>query len=375
MDEPARRLQAWLPHVLLLALAVALVALVLVVIWPLAESLLLAGAIALLTYPIVFLPLVRLVGRLRPNWDGPTRSLVGAVIATLVVGGVACGAVLTAVWVVCGSWERLTDLVWGVVFNDHERLQRAVDVLTESVMQVLRLYPQLPWEEAEIRAGIAGWLGHGPLSTDMLGYLFRGSIGVMAQSALTLIALFYLYAQGAQLVERVLDWLPLSQHERADLIERIVGITSFVAISILPRALVQGAMCGAISWLIADAHPLATGAVASFLALLPLVGPNIAWFPYASVLWSQGQPWTAVCLGVACMSAAWAIELALQRLAPRWRADSVWLSFLLFCGLTGGIIGFGLRGVIIGPAAAVAAVAFLGFLHAVYGPRSERDVQ
>jgi predicted PurR-regulated permease PerM len=119
---------------------------------------------------------------------------------------------------------------------------------------------------------------------------------------------------------------------------------------------------------------LATGAIAGFLALLPVVGPAIAWVPYATVLWSTGRELQCMSLAVACISAAWVVELCFRRLAQRLGADSLWFAFMLFCGLVGGIASFGLRGVIIGPAAALTAAALFGFLPAVYGVgREGRD--
>ena len=369
MDGPAERLRTWLPHVLLLLLVGAAVGLLTVVVWPLKDALLLAGSIALLTYPILFLPVLVRIERLAPHWPAEQRRFAAAAIATVTFGTASALLVAGGLWMVFASFDRVADLVLGLMFNDGIRLERAVDTLASKLAGLLELYPQLPWDAAVIKAGLHDLFGRGNLGPDMLGFLFRGTVGLMAMAALTLIALFYLYAQGTELASMLMRWLPLSEDRRSDLAERFRGLASYVVAGVVARAMAHGAVCGLISWALAGANPLATGAIAGFLALLPVVGPAIAWVPYATVLWSTGRELQCVFLALACISAAWVVELAFRRLAQRLGADSLWFAFMLFCGLVGGIASFGLRGVIIGPAAALTAAALFGFLPAVYGKR------
>jgi len=372
MDGPAERLRSWLPHAILLLLVAASVGLLMVVVWPLKDALLLASSIALLTYPIIFRPILERLERAAPHWDADQRRFTAAALATIVFGVGTGLLILGGIWLVFGSFERLADLLVGLLFNDVQRLDRAIDALARKLAGLIELYPQLPWDGKAIKAGLRGMLGHGQLGPDMLGFLFRGTVGVMALAAMTLVALFYLYAQGTQLAGMLMRWLPLSDERRAELAERFHGLAAYVVAGVVARAAVHGAVCGLISWALAGANPLATGAIAAFLALLPVVGPAIAWVPYATVLWSTGRELQCLSLAVACVSAAWVVELAFRRLAVRLGADSLWFGFMLFCGLIGGVASFGVRGVLIGPAAALTAAALFGFLPAVYGVGGER---
>jgi predicted PurR-regulated permease PerM len=370
---PSDHLRAWLPHVLLLGLVVAVVGLLLVVVWPLRDPLLLAGAVALLTYPLVFLPILNRLRASAPHWPDDRNRFVAAALATSVVGVAGVLLLIGALWLALGRLEQVWDLLAGVLLGDGRRLDRAIDALVRKLSRIVDLYPQLPWDAKLVKASLREMLGRGAVGTDMLGFLFKGTIGVMATAAMTLIALFYLYAQGPHLVSQMLHWLPLTAERRAQLGERFRGLAVYVAAGVLARAALHGVVCGLIAWALAGANPIATGVVAGFLALLPVVGPAIAWLPFATVLWSSDQRIQAVCLAIACLSAAWVVELAFQRLARRLGADSLWFSFLLFCGLVGGVASFGLRGIIIGPAAALTAAALFGFLPAVYGVGHEDD--
>lgn len=369
MDGPVDRLRLWLPHALLLGLVAAAVGLLGVVVWPLRDALLLAGSIALLTYPIVFLPMLNRLQRWAPHWDDAQRRFAAAALATATVGGAVVLSALLGMWLVFGSLDLIQNLLAGLLLGDDRRMDRAIDALVRKLGRLIELYPQLPWDAKMVKAGLREMLGHGPVGPDMLGFLFRGTIGVMAIVAMTLVALFYLYAQGTQLAGMLLRWLPLTPERRDELAERFRALAMYVAAGVLLRAALHGIACGLIAWALAGANPFATGAVAAFLALLPVVGPAIAWVPYATVLWSTGRELQTVCLAVACISTAWTIELLFRRLARHLGADSLWFAFLLFCGLVGGIATFGLRGVIIGPAAALTAAALFGFLPAVYGMR------
>lgn len=367
MDDPVTRLRAWLPHALLLLLVVAAVGLLVVVVWPLKDALILAASVALLSWPVTFAPCYARLARWAPQWSDEQRRLVAAAAATAVVGLSAAVLLLGGLWLVLGRLEQVWDLIVGFALGDGRRLDRVIDAVVRKLDRLLELYPQLPFDAATVKAAIRESIGRGAVGPDMLSWLFRGTLGVLGATALTFVALFYLYAQGAHLTAMLMGWLPLTAGRREELSGRFGRLATYVAAGIVARALAHGLACGLIAWAVAGANPLPTGLVAAFLALLPVVGPALAWLPYASVLWSTHRQAEAACLAVACISTAWVIELLFRRLARRLGADALWFAFLLFCGLVGGVASFGLRGVIVGPAAALTAAALFGFLPAVYG--------
>lgn len=367
MEDPAGRMRAWLPHALLLLLVLGSVALLTVVVWPLRGALLLAGSVALLTWPVAFAPAhARLAGWM-PHWGDDRRRFTAAAVATALVGLGAGVVFCGGLWLVLGRSDQVWDLLVGVALGDAQRLDRVLAAVVLKLDQIFLLYPALPFDARLVTASLRASLGQGAVGPDLLSWLFHGTLGVLGGVALTLVALFYLYAQGAQLAGMLLGCLPLTAARRGQLAERFHRLATYVAAGIVARALAHGLVCGLIAWAVAGANPLATGAVAAFLALLPIVGPALAWVPYATVLWSTGRQAEAGCLAVACLLSAWVIELLFRRLARHLGADPLWFGFLLFCGLVGGVASFGLRGLLIGPAAALTAAALFGFLPAVYG--------
>ena len=369
--DPREQLRAWLPHIFLLALVVLAGAMLVMVVRPLADQLILAGALVILTHPLAFTPVLFRLERWCPLWSDEYRRFVAAAVATTVVASVAMAAVLGLLVVICGHWTPAADLIAGLAVGDAVRLERAIEALVGRISILLEAYPALPLDAGDVRMALhAGFVRHA-VGADVMSWLLRGTGGFLASGALTLVALFYLYAQGAALAGFLLRLLPLTVAQRGELALNFRYLALSVCAGTVLRALVHGAVVGLIAWMLAGANPFLIGLLAAFVALLPVVGPGVAWVPLASLAWSQGRPLIAACLAVSCLSAAWAVELSFQRLAQRLGAGSLWIGFLLFCGAVGGVAGLGLSGILIGPAAVVSALGLWSVLPHLYGVGDE----
>ena len=161
--------------------------------------------------------------------------------------------------------------------------------------------------------------------------------------------------------------LPLSTIQRLTIEARFHSTAVHLVTGTAARAACHGIALGLLSWVIGDFNPVLVAVGAGFIALLPVAGPTVAWLPLASVLWTQGDIPSAISLGVAAIAASWLIEHLAARLAIRLGTDELWLSFLLFLGLVGGITGYGLRGLILGPAAVLSVSILVQVLPAMYG--------
>jgi predicted PurR-regulated permease PerM len=109
------------------------------------------------------------------------------------------------------------------------------------------------------------------------------------------------------------------------------------------------------------------------IALLPVVGPSVAWLPLASILYTTGRPVEAACLGVASLCAVWIIDYLASRLSTALGTDEHWLSFLLFISVVGGVIGFGPRGVVLGAGAVLAISLAASLMPLLYGRLGEAE--
>jgi predicted PurR-regulated permease PerM len=177
--------------------------------------------------------------------------------------------------------------------------------------------------------------------------------GGVVQIALSLFLIFFLLRDGQVLGERLASIaLRLSGDEGLQLLQVAGGTVRGVIYGILGTAFVQGLMAG-FGFLIAGV-PGATllGLITFFVSVLPM-GPPLIWIPASIWLFQQG-------------STGWGVFMILWGIAVS-SVDNVikpWLIsrgsnmpfILVFFGVLGGALAFGLIGVFIGPT--LLAVAF-----------------
>ncbi len=369
--DPRAVLRQWLPHLALLGLIALAGWWMLVVIAPLHASLTLAIALAVITYPVLFLPIDRLVASLLPSWDDKTRRYVTALAATTVLGALVVGACFAVLIAVVGDLSGTLRLVVGLALQDSARIAEVVDLLVDRTAALVGLFPDLPVDLAVVRREVEALLSHMAVGPAFVQYLITGTGGMLAQAALTLVTLFYLYSQGPHLVQALMSCLPLSDAQRATITARFHSTAIHLITGTAARALCHGLALGLLAWAIGGFNPVLVAIGAGFIALLPVAGPTVAWLPLASVLWTQGYEVSAVSLGISAISASWLIERLAERIAIRLGTNELWLSFLLFLGIVGGLLSFGPLGLILGPAAVLTVSILIQVLPALYGRQAD----
>jgi len=290
---------------------------------------------------VTFMPLhERIAGRLRG------RTWAASTLVTLVVAAfVIVPAVVAAVQVVQGSvqaytWVQSAYNESGPDLGANERWPRldaafirAKDLVGLADVDVRAAGINLVKKVGTVAAAKApGWLG----SALELGFSF----------VVTLVMMFVLFTQGGSVASAIASVLPLPR-DTADRIMRDLGLmTRTVFISVGLTAAVQAAL-GTIALLVLGVPKAFTlGAAMFFFALLP-GGPALVWIPVAIWLATNGHEWKAVIM------AAWGggvIGTIDNVLRPLFAKDGVKLpSTMLFLGLVGGLLAFGIVGLFVGP--------------------------
>lgn len=369
--DPRELLRAWVPHLALLALALAAGWWLLLVIAPVGDALMLAAALAVITYPVLFLPIDRGLTTLFGTWQVDTRRYLSALAATTVLGGLMVGFALMLLVAVVGDLSGTVRLVIGLVIQDPVRINEIIDLLMSRVATASAMMPSLHLDQAKIRLSLSEMLSQVSVGSAFMKYVITGTGGFLVQSALTLVTLFYLYSQGPRLVTMLMSCLPLTFAQRLTIEGRFHSTAVHLVTGTAARAACHGIALGLLAWLIGGFNPILAAVVVAVFALLPVAGPIVAWLPIASLLWTQGHVAAAIGIGVSALMASWLIDTFAARVATRLGTDDVWLSFLLFLGLVGGLIGFGPRGLILGPAAVLTVSILIQVLPALYGRPAE----
>jgi predicted PurR-regulated permease PerM len=233
--------------------------------------------------------------------------------------------------------------------------------------------------EAALRAGLPGspeWVYQIPLLGPTLGSLwdrwaadisvmveaFRPYFGILLEGGVSLLlgiangvlmfllalfAAFFFYLYGEPIAARLKLLLHRIAGPRADRLIVVTGATvRGVVYGILGTALVQGILTAFGLWLSGVPRPVLLGAVAAFLAVLP-IGAPLVWIPAALWLMSSGHIGWGIFLGIYGVVA---VSGADSLIRPWFIARGAQLPFLLtILGVLGGALAFGLLGIFLGP--------------------------
>ncbi len=233
--------------------------------------------------------------------------------------------------------------------------------------------------EAALRAGLPespGWVFAIPLFGPTIGGLwnswsadlgvmvaaFRPYLGMLAEEGLSLLLgiangvvlflfalfiAFFFYLYGEPIADRLRGILHRIAGPHAERLIAVTGATVRGTVySILGTALVQGVLTAFGLWIAGVPRPVLLGAVAGFLAVLPIGAPLI-WVPAGIWLLGAGATGHGVFLlayGVAVISGTYHV------IQPWILARGAKLPFLLtVLGVLGGALAFGLLGIFLGP--------------------------
>lgn len=170
---------------------------------------------------------------------------------------------------------------------------------------------------------------------------------ILARAGLTILTSFFIYRHGEMLVAQTRAVFHRLAGERIwQLLHPIGEMIKAVVYGLLLTATARGILGGLAYWAVGLKAPILLGSVTALLALIPF-GPVLIWFPSGLWLLSQGAFWQGIALliwGVVVIS--W-IDNFMHSLFIS-RATKV--PFLLvFFGVMGGILSFGLIGIFLGP--------------------------
>jgi len=187
--------------------------------------------------------------------------------------------------------------------------------------------------------------------------VISGSVQVITQSAMMLVTLFYFLRDRRRLLGFLLRIVPLSSIESQELVNRVSETISATLYGNLVVKLVQGLLGGLMFWILGLPAPLLFGVLMSLLAMLPVVGTSLVWGPGAVVLLYQGS-WIKAIILVACGGLI--ISLIDNVLYPFLVATELRFHTLgVLVAVFGGLVVFGLAGVVLGPVILAATVALL----------------
>lgn len=312
-----------------------------------------AGAIGSVTYP--------LYQRLLQRFQG--RDITCAALMTCVV---TLALVLPLVGLVIALSHEAA-----LAYQYLERLTNGSNGLT---MQHLLQHPALaPWlqrlqpligpldQELDamllpaVKQGLAVLLNY---STGVVKNLF----GFMLKTVLLVITLFFLYKDGAYLMQRCWQLLAFSEQLQNRIADTVGRVLRAVMYGVILTCIVQGTLGGIGFWAAGLPSPLLFGTLMALCAPIPFVGTALIWLPGGIYLLTQGQ--TAA--GIALITWGALVVSSIDNiLRPLFISTNAKLPILLIVfGVLGGFLAFGLSGVVAGPLVLALLLVLLDAYHA-----------
>ncbi len=180
-----------------------------------------------------------------------------------------------------------------------------------------------------------------------LGAIIRNAAVFFFHLSVTILAMFYLYRDGASMVERLRELLPFELAHRDRMLDDARNLIFASVTSSLVAAAAHGALGGLAFALTGIKAPIFWGVMMGFFSFVPLVGSALIWVPVSISLMAGGHPVRGIVLVLFCAVIVSSVDNVIRPWLISGRAQMGGL--LVFISVLGGIAAFGLLGVVLGP--------------------------
>jgi len=179
------------------------------------------------------------------------------------------------------------------------------------------------------------------------GSAVTGLVSAVVYLLLFLLMLFFFLRDSRVLTADILDLLPFSRSERAEIFDRVARTIKAVLYSMVIVPVVQGLLAMLGFWIFGLPSPLFWGTIVIFAAVIPGVGAPSVWLPAAAYLGFGVAWWKGVGL---LLYGTLIIGVADNIIKPILLHETAQIHTLLaFLAILGGLLTFGPVGFLLGP--------------------------
>ncbi len=183
---------------------------------------------------------------------------------------------------------------------------------------------------------------------------------------LMLYLLFFFLRDGQALLDGLVRALPLGDHRERHLLGRFAEVSRATIKGTVVVGIAQGTIGGIAFAAIGIGAPVLWGVVMALLSILPAVGPALVWVPAAIVLIVNGQVVAGIVLVVIGVFVIGLVDNVLRPILVG--RDTRMPDYLILLSTLGGLAGFGLAGIIVGPIIAAFFLSVWQMAQGEFGP-------
>lgn len=306
--------------------------------WEFLTPIMLAGALASLSVPIL--------ARLTRWLDGRKRLAAGLTTALIVVCVIAPIAVLVV---------SLSQQAYGIYLDTRvvsmtERLRQLLESdsqIAEKARRAAELMGVDASPQGLVEASAAGLKAVGLWVYDQLRGVAANTVSLLLDFVVMVLLVFTFLSEGSRLKRWLMELSPLPTSEEEELLTRFALIGRAVFLGNGVSGLLQGVLGGVGFAMVGLGHALLWGTVMGFLALLPIAGASMVFVPAAAWLALQGHTPTAIGFLAYNLIYVGLVEYVLK---PRLIGSSSRMnSVFVFVSILAGLKLFGLIGIFYGP--------------------------
>jgi predicted PurR-regulated permease PerM len=193
----------------------------------------------------------------------------------------------------------------------------------------------------EMVGGVSGFL------INHLSSFTLGTVNFLFMLFIMLYAMFFFLMDGGKLLEKILYYLPLEDHDERRMLDRFTSVTRATLKGTAVIGILQGGLAGLAFAVVGIPSAVFWGAIMTVLSIIPGIGSALVWGPAAIILAATGHLVKAIGLAVFCAIVVGSLDNLLRPILVG--KDTQMHELMIFLGTLGGIMMFGVVGVIIGP--------------------------
>ncbi|WP_342130361.1 AI-2E family transporter [Hydrogenophaga sp. OTU3427] len=249
-----------------------------------------------------------------------------------------------------GVFERLQSGEW----NPAAYLHRLFDALPAWVGALLDRFGLTSFNAIQRRVNAS--VSQGVQSVALVAVdVGQDMFNFIAKLFITLYLAFFMIRDGNDIAHTLRDALPLHMVHKRELFRIFATVLRATVKGHLMVAMVQGALGGLAFWALGIDASLLWAVLMALLALLPVVGSGLVWLPMALFLIANGALWQGLALMAYGLLVIGLIDNLLRPMLVG--KDTRLPDYLVMVATLGGLVTFGINGLVLGPAIAALFVA------------------
>ena len=193
----------------------------------------------------------------------------------------------------------------------------------------------------ELVAGISKYL------LNSLSEATMQTVNVVFMTLIFLYTMFFFLMDGEKVLKRVLFYLPLEDHDERRILEKFTSVARATLKGTLVVGMIQGGLAGLALWVVGFNSAVFWGVIMLVLSVIPGVGTALVWGPAAIFLAFNGNYPAAIGLILFCGLVVGSVDNFLRPFLVG--KDTQMHELMILFGTLGGIVMFGVVGIVIGP--------------------------